>query len=51
MPWLYCQKRKQKMKVNIEVCFGNRCPHIDEKLLTCDFKPISQKRIEKRKKK
>ena len=28
MPYLFCQKREQKMKVNIEVCFNATCPHV-----------------------
>jgi len=62
MPYLHCENTKQKMKVSIEVCFANQCPHIKgniftnreggkEEELTCNFKPTSQKKVEKRKKK
>ncbi len=51
MPFLYCQKTKQKMKVDIKVCFANLCPFIDKNLLACNFKPETPKKKEKRKKK
>ena len=54
MPYLYCMNTKQKMKVDIKVCFDNLCPNIkpDEKgSYYCDGKPIPKKKIEKRKKK
>ncbi len=51
MPYLDCEKTKQKMKVSIEVCFANLCPHVDKEFLTCNFKPEDQKKIKKGKKK
>jgi hypothetical protein len=55
MPYLICEKTKQKMTVNIEVCRHAKCPHIkynpDIIEWDCGFKPIAQKRIEKRRKK
>ncbi len=51
MPYLYYENTKQKMKVDIKVCFANLCPFIDKNLLTCNFKPEEPKRTEKRKKK
>jgi len=51
MPYLYCGKRKRLMKVNIEICYANLCPHIDKEFLTCNFKSPEPKRVEKRKKK
>ena len=54
MPYLICEKTKQKMRVSVEVCFVGRCPHVkwgsggDP---ICNFESKDQKKIEKEKKK
>ncbi len=50
--YLYCEKRKQKMKVDIEVCINAMCPHVKQICADwiCNYKSKDQKRIEKRKK-
>ncbi len=57
MPYLICEKSKQRFKVNTEVCLQVKCQHLKMEevqeggeIPTCNFKPISKKRIEKRKK-
>jgi len=51
MPYFICEKSKQKMRLNAEVCFNNQCPYYKQDILGrnhCNFKPASEKRVEKR---
>jgi len=54
MPFIICEKSKQKQKVSIEVCFHLHCLHLKipqnpESPWYCGFKSKTQKSIEKRK--
>ena len=52
MPFLICEKSKQKFKVDIQTCFFHQCPHIKDTLqgIQCGFKSTNEKRIDRRKK-
>ncbi len=47
--YLYCDKRSQRISVSI--CIFRKCGHLRESNgeFQCKFKPIQQKRIEKKK--
>ena len=53
MPFLTCEKSKQKMRVSTMICFNNQCKHlkVKDKTFMCGYKSKGQKALEKRKKK
>jgi len=54
MPYLHCEKSKQKIRIDIKICFENLCPYfLDDGTgnYGCGFKSNEEKKVEKRKKK